>query len=631
MFRPLDMRLVKIFFLKEHLESVSKKLYDFGFIEIERAQNFMETDYDYLDLKEILFKCQDIKERIKRIMRELGISAVYKNRSSFSISLRFVQEIEEEVKNIERELESVLFKLKDIQAKIEEREKLCRVLSLIENIGLDLDYFKEFKNIVFKIGLIPSDSVKICSKLLKDFVFEFKGTFKDKTFIFCIGLKEKESELIKNLEALRFEEIKVFFEKDLKPDLDKMELELWSMKEEVVDLKLKLKEIKEKSKDKLKFYLFNLEENEKLYRAMSRFLSSRSGYIIVGWTPESKMKDLIHSLKSIPFVEIQTERPEILIKKGLGYQDIPSYLDHKFFKPFEKILKFYGIPAYKHIDPTIFMALSFLIMFGIMFADLGHGLVLFLIGLFLFLFKTLRDFAKIMQLVGISSATFGILFGSFFGKEDIIKPVWFSPFREPQRFLNLGILIGIVMISLGIILNIIQRIWQKDIRRALFEEWGIFSIVFYWLSLYFLISALRFKSVQLNLVLIIFILAVPLFLITFGDLLFFRKTKDLSIVVSKPIEVILGLLTNTISFVRVAAFGLTHAALGMSVYLVADSLSKLPGLKETLIVEGNIGVILLEGLIVFIQTLRLEFYEFFSKFFHLDGREFKPLKERRST
>ncbi len=630
MFRPIDMRLVKIFFLKEDLEVVSQKLYDFGFIEIERAQNFVsEEKANYLDTQELLTKCIQVKESIKNILCNLGINNFKKNNCSLIISLKFVYQIEHQVKEIEKEVNSTLHKLQEYQKRVQELEFLSRVLNAIEDMGLDLDHFRDIKNLVVKIGLIPVEFAKDITNILKDFIIEFKDNFKDEIFIFCVGLKEKEEYLIKTLRALRFKEINLPSYKSLSEALDEIELNLWALREEIANLRAKLKDIRNKFKEKLLSYLFSLEENERLYNTMNKFLASRLGYIIVGWVPENKIKELASSINNFSQAEIQIETAEDMIKKGLKYQEIPSYIDHKLFKPFERLVKFYGIPAYKHVDPTIFMALSFLIMFGIMFADLGHGLILSLMGAFSILFRRLRDFGKILFSAGLSSAVFGILFGSCFGREDIIEALWFYPFREPQKFLNVGIVIGVIMVSLGIFLNILQKIWQRDLKEILFNEWGVFSIIFYWLSLYFLVSALRFKTVNLNTLSIVLILSVPLLLITFGDLLIERKIKDLSLLVSKPVEVVLGLLANTVSFVRVAAFGLTHAALGASVYLVAENFSKLAGLKESLIVEGNIGIIILEGVIVFIQSLRLEFYEFFSKFFHLEGREFKPLKERR--
>lgn len=154
-------------------------------------------------------------------------------------------------------------------------------------------------------------------------------------------------------------------------------------------------------------------------------------------------------------------------------------------------------------------------------------------------------------------------------------------------------------------------------------------MIFYWIVLFFIAVSLRYHALNISLGWFFVILLIPLIAITLGSLFGNRNDSDMAEAIFKPVEIVLSLVTNTISFVRVAAFGLAHAALAGCVYLIAYNLGNLPGFKESVIIEGNIGVILFEGLIVFIQALRLEFYEFFSKFFQSQGREFKPLKERR--
>jgi len=284
------------------------------------------------------------------------------------------------------------------------------------------------------------------------------------------------------------------------------------------------------------------------------------------------------------------------------------------------------VPAYRHIDPTVIMSLSFIIMFGMMFADSGHGLSLVALALGLSFFRVLKDASRVLFLCGISGAVFGVFFGSCFGKEDVFKPLWFNPSAHPEKFLIIGVGFGIAMITLGIILNVVQNVRNRNIKEAFFAQWGVVSAVFYWLILYFIVASLRYH-LNISLAWFFIIFLAPLFIITLGNFLW-RGEHDIVQIIFSPVEIVMNLLTNTISFVRVAAFGLAHAALGTCVYLVAYNMGNIAGIKESLIIEGNIGIILFEGLIVFIQALRLEFYEFFSKFFQLQGREFKPLKER---
>ncbi|HDI46086.1 MAG TPA: hypothetical protein ENF60_01985, partial [Candidatus Omnitrophica bacterium] len=375
------------------------------------------------------------------------------------------------------------------------------------------------------------------------------------------------------------------------------------------------------------------ENNLKIYQAMEHFLASRYNYLLSLWIPSEAVSGFRRKLDEVVGQKYElTEHPaEALIRqKKVSYDQVPSSLKHPaFLRPFQKILSLYGWPAYLHIDPTLFMGISFIIMFGMMFADLGHGFILAILGALLWFQKKinfLREVSPLLLYCGFFSSIFGVLFGSVFGKEDIIPALWFNPSQQPMRFLELGVILGAILISLGIILNILQFLWQRRFREVLFSQWGFFSLVFYWLALFLLVGGIRYGVINLSITQLAIVLGIPLVFVTAGDLFFTRdKEKEPVEAIVKPMEILMGLLTNTISYIRVAAFGLTHMALMGSVYIIAETMGEIAMVKESIIVEGNIGVILLEGLIVFIQCLRLEYYEFFSKFFLLQGRRFRPL------
>lgn len=630
---PQKMHLVKIFVLKESLDELSKALYDFGFIEVEKASNFIQKEegVSLLDTKDLIEKTDDLKKKIEKTLNLLKIKYQKPKSLPLRISLQVVDEIQKDFEGITLKVQELHCRIKENQTRIEKLETQSTVLSLIEEADLSLEHFRNLKNLVAKAGVIEQASLKNL-KLYQsnDFLIEVKGRFLDNVFVFCLSLKEKEKELLNILRSVKFKEVSLDIASGKVGEaIESIEFEAWKLREEEAEFKLELENIKTKYGERLLEALYLLRENERLYKIMDNFLSSNAGYVVSGWVPKRELKNLKKELKELKGkVYIEEESAESLINKGFDFKNIPSYLGHKLFRPFEKLLKFYGVPAYRHIDPTIFMALSFITMFGMMFADLGHGLSLLGLGLALGVFKVFKDASWIFISSGLSSGFFGLLFGSVFGKEDILPALWFNPSNQPEKFLFIGIGFGVVMLTLGIILNIIQNAKNKDFKEVLFSQWGIFSLIFYWLSIYFIVAVLRYKALNISLGWLILIFLLPLIIITSGDILLSRKSSDLPEVIFKPVEIVLSLLTNTISFVRIAAFGLAHAALGSCVYLVASNLGSLSGIKESVVVEGNIGIIVLEGVIVFIQALRLEFYEFFSKFFQFQGREFKPLKER---
>ncbi len=629
---PRKMSLVRIFVLKDFLDHLSQVLHNFGFIEIEKARNFVKEDGKLrnLDIHQLLSETQNLEERIKKVCHMLGIKPYKRKEVRVKISTKLVEDIEQRFKDLESSVLNIAAKIDFNNAKIEELDAKSEILGLIEDAGLNLDIFKNLKNIVVKLGYVPADVLDYLQKEnLQDIIIDTRKRVHDKAYIFCLALREKEEQLLRILKSIKFREVSLPEEsRRLKDILDELEFEIWQYREEIASYRHQLKKFRESYRDYLQESLVSLEENKKIYRAMDNFLASQTGYVVVGWVPSIFLKDLRRRFRDFEgYIHIEEELADSLIERGFALKDIPSFLGHKLLRPFEKMLKFYGIPAYRHIDPTLFMALSFIVMFGMMFADLGHGLILVFVGLSLAGFKRIADFCRILVCCGLSSSFFGILFGSSFGREDMITPLWFSPQAYPEKFLGIGIGVGVLMVSLGIGLNIIQNLKNRNVGKSLFSQWGLMSLFFYWVALYFVGGILRYRAFSVNAGTIFLILVAPLFIMSVGDF-FFLKNVDFSEIIFKPAEVVLGLLTNTISFVRVAAFGMAHAALGGCVYIVAKNLGGLPGLKESVIVEGNIGVIILEGVIVFIQALRLEFYEFFSKFFHLQGREFRPLKQK---
>ena len=625
------MHMVKIFVLDEFLNKLCETLYDFGFIEVRRSSNFIrqEDGVTLLDNENLIKKSDNLKEEVKKVLDLLGIRPIEQDIPAKNISVRTIDEISRDYKEVISKVQNLSRRIKENRQKTAELTIRSEVLNAIEEKGLRLESFKGSDNIIAKAGVVPKDYLKdIKSYKEGGVLIEIDEEFLGNVFVFCLSLREKEQNLLSFLKSVKFKDVSLDYEaSSIGEIIESLELNMWQLREESAQCQGQLNSIRKKYHNKLALLPSLIDENERIYKAMGKFLASRTGYVIAGWVPESKIDTLNAKLKDFnDMVYIEKEPAENLIKRGFNLKDVPSYMGHKLLKPFEKIVKFYGVPAYRHIDPTMLMSLSFIVMFGMMFGDLGHGLSLVVLALALSFFKMLKDAAKVLSLCGISGAVFGILFGSCFGKENIFKPLWFNPSGSPEKFLIIGVGFGTVMITLGIILNIVQNARNRNVKEALFSQWGIVSVIFYWLILYVIAASVRYH-LNISPVWLLVIFFVPLFIIVSGSSLW-RGESDIAEIIFSPVEIVLNLLTNTISFVRVAAFGLAHAALGACVYLVAYNMGNITGIKMSLIIEGNIGIVLFEGLIVFIQALRLEFYEFFSKFFQLQGREFKPLKER---
>lgn len=358
-------------------------------------------------------------------------------------------------------------------------------------------------------------------------------------------------------------------------------------------------------------------------------------YILCGWMSEADTEAFQKEIASDSSLYCLVERNQENISKVP-----PTKLKNPgIFKPFEMYIKMYGLPAYGEMDPTWFVALTYSFIFGAMFGDVGQGLLLTIGGFLLYRFKHM-DLAGIISRAGIFSTIFGFLFGSIFGFEDIIPALWLRPREAMMNVPFLGRLNAVFIIAVGfgmciilvcMIFNIINAHRAKDIEKTWFDTNAVAGLVFYGSLTAVLALFVTGRQLPGTIVLLI-MFVVPLILI-------FLKEPLTNYVEKKPhlveggmgmflvqgffemFEVLLSYFSNTLSFVRIGAFAVSHAAMMEVVLMLAGAESGNP--NWIVIVLGNLFVCGLEGLIVGIQVLRLEYYEIFSRFYKGSGRSFE--------
>ncbi len=310
------------------------------------------------------------------------------------------------------------------------------------------------------------------------------------------------------------------------------------------------------------------------------------------------------------------------------------------FKPFEMFIQMYGLPAYNEIDPTVLIGITYSFLFGFMFGDAGQGLCLLAGGFLLYRAKKM-SLAAIISCCGFFSTIFGLLFGSIFGFEEIIEPLWLRPAQAMTNLPFIGklntvfivaVAMGMGIILLTMILNIINAYKAHEPVESWFDTNGIAGFVFYASLVITVILYMTGKSLPATFVLVVMFL-IPLALIFLKEPLTavvekkaekIEGGKGMFVVQGffEMFEVLLSYFSNTLSFVRVGAFAVSHAAMMEVVLMLAGVESGNP--NWLVVVLGNLFVCGMEGLIVGIQVLRLEYYELFSRFYRGTGRPFKP-------
>ncbi len=289
--------------------------------------------------------------------------------------------------------------------------------------------------------------------------------------------------------------------------------------------------------------------------------------------------------------------------------DPPMVLDNPgIFKAFEFFPRMLGVPADKDVDPTPLTTFIAPLLFGFMFGDVGQGLVLLVLGLWL---SPRLPLLRMLVPGGIMAIVFGLMFGSVFSIENAIPALWLHPLHEPITMLATALGLGVVLIALAIAMDVTQAIWHRRLDHWL-RDFGGIALAYYSLLAAFFVPDLAWGAlVGLGLTVV---LAEDDGRWTAGAAL-----KGLA----EYVETLMRLLVSTVSFSRVGAFALAHAGLSAAIVGVAETFGGF-GFLLTLLI-GNAIIIGLEGLVTSIQTTRLILFEFFIRFYRAEGREFRPL------
>ncbi len=338
-----------------------------------------------------------------------------------------------------------------------------------------------------------------------------------------------------------------------------------------------------------------------------------------GWIPSRQIADLQDMLETRFHGRYWLDQREPLISETAH---VPSLMRYPIWlKPFVPLVKSYGVPRYGEFDPALPFALIYLLLFGAMFGDVGHGAMILLLAVALF--RRLGRMAWVGMAAGGVSMLFGLLYGSVFGNENIIQPLWLSPLHNPEHLLLLAVGFGVGFIVFTLLVNMRNKWMAGRIGEALFDSTGLAGLVFYlgavgWLASLAGVVKLGQPAVWLC--------GSGLAGITVFKWHETRAGLGERILVTsiETLESGINLFSNTLSFMRVAAFSLNHVALALAVFTLASGLGS--AAHGFTLVLGNIVIIVLEGGIVAIQALRLMYYEGFSRFFSGDGREFVPLQ-----
>ncbi len=637
------MQAVNVIGLMNHIDEVITVLGESGVFHPDEVSNFYSDIKDFTRLQTKNSYAEPLTN-LKAALNQVKKSIPVKDVSDFSPTL-------EELENFSATATSEIDELYDAKEtasqKLKNAKKELEIAGHFAGMDVEIQKVLKLKYMKARFGKMPKDSVRKLEAYKDSEYIDFAVCTEDKTHSWGVYFApvDKVDEIDKIFEGLFFEPA------DLVGENETPNEKIEQLKSQIPDLKKQLKLAEneldayfDNNGEQISRYLSKLEELYLYAGIRTKALQHNNSFIIVGWIPSENKKQLKKRLKKIRSVELDFSDA----KNEMDKQP-PVKLKNCFLaRPFEFYTEMYGVPKYNEIDPSLFIAITYIFIFGIMFADLGQGFCVAVAGFLMWKLKKM-PIGKILIPCGISAMITGTIFGSVFGFEHALDPMFRlagfdeKPIEvmEPEftmKIIYVSVGIGVFLLITAMFLNVYTSIRQKNFGKAFFSTSGVAGIIFYSSLVFGLVAEIFIGIHVMTLPYILGLVVLPFLLIFFaeplGDLV--NGEKDWQpeswggyIVENlfESIEVLLSYVTNTMSFLRVGAFVLVHAGMMNVVFVLAQTVGN-PGSVGYIIIVviGNIIVTVLEALLVSIQVLRLEYYEMFSRFYSGEGRPFEPVK-----
>lgn len=631
----VQMAGISVVGLPEGVERLSRKLLSEGFFEPMPIEIMLDGESPRARvrlLKDNPYEAAAPLERIKRLWKMAGEN--YPDGAgerSTRISISKAIEFEREISGKIAEWDAWGERLQDDQMGL---EALILINEALAESGYTMKALNASKNISYSIGHVLAENWDRLLELSTASPLFVRQLDRKERHILVLVLypHSYKKEANKLFDTLNFQEYAGSFIDDNFENIDTMKERLLSLQNEIHTHSMAALRYLERNREKCNKNYNEICSMQRVYSLLNLRGEVAGMIAISGFVPLEKVEYVCEMVSNeasgMVFI---TENSENIAK----YTQVPTLMrNNSFVRIFHDIVSLYSIPAYGEFDPSPIVAFSFCLFFGLMFGDIGHGVMLALAALWLEKKGMISAaLGKVVKIAAVVSVFFGAFYGSVFGKENIMHPLWLSPMKDTKDLIAISMIIGVVFLSLGFLLHLRALYKKREWGELLFSGEGVAGLSFYWTSLGTLVYSMSSFSSHiikwlLTLTLIFLFVVIVLEKYLTKKIFHNESESDTIVHLFSVSHTMLSFISNTASFVRLAAFAMTHAGLSLAVYMLADVFGAIPLggiLSVIMVIAGNVFIVALEGLIVFIQTLRLEYYEFFSKFFHGGGRMFSPI------
>ena len=629
---------------------------------------FQQIDSSYLGLENLgpntwqerAASYSTLERRIQVIMQNLNLEERYSGTSSFD-SIADLEPMQSAVDRIEAEVKQTSEQVAAEKKNLEQLESQLHQLEPIADANVDVGALRKSNYLHSVLGILPAENVSRLETSLSRVPHTF-FTLRDdpkRPVVWVLGPRSSSDVIDRAVKSAYLNPLTLPEEFEGTPAQINTSIRkaIETTKQKISELNAILAKLAETHKQELYRLLWDVHVSRLIADAIARYGQLRHTYVVVGWVPSADADSLMQRLKQISKEILIEARP---VERTGNHANVPVALRNPGpLGAFELLVNTYARPRYEEVDPTALIAVTFPLLYGAMFGDVGHGLVLAAIG---WLLSRKTKLGGLLVACGLSGMIFGFLYGSIFGFEEILPNhpffgqfFWLSPIHDVLSILRLAIGAGIVLLILAYLVNLYNAARSGNWGRFFFDSNGLAGLILYlsFLVLLGYVASILFtgdsfipkilitigkNAVVVTIAQILFVVGLFLATIFSHPLQHWMETGHFEIEggwgmfiiqsLAEVLEKFISMLSNTLSYVRVGAFAIVHAGFTGAVFVIARLLSggAEGGLAYwTTVVLGNLFVIGLEGFIVTIQTMRLHYYEFFSKFFLGGGSTYEPL------
>lgn len=565
--------------------------------------------------------------RAEALAQRLHIQAEFREFQGKSFS---VQGVEEHLTGLEERMEAMEHRREELENKAADDRGIVEQLRNLSGISADLGLLRSLNYLRFRFGHMPRetyDSFREAMNEREDLFFLPTRVESDVVYGAYFTTAQNHHAVDTLLNSLHFIRVNIDHRADgtVEEAIDTLTRDAQAAQAEHHKLLQQLSDLAREEQEPFLEMWSYLRYHNDTYDLRRYAAHSKDTFYLVGWVPQDELPAFLDRCARFDDLSYVVDEP-VEVGGAVPPTKLKNGLLGRVFQPF---LQMYGLPNYHEIDPSFFMALTYCLFAGIMFGDVGQGACLFLAGMALWRFKKMW-LGRIIACCGVSSVIFGFVYGSVFGFEDILPGFKALEGSNVVVLLVASLGLGAAMIFLVMVLNIINGIRQHNPEKCLFGPNGLCGMVFYFGLVGAALSMVlggpnlfvpAYVLPVLILPLVLMLLREPLGKLVAREPDWKPESLGGLLVTGffELFETLLSYLTNTLSFMRVGAYAITHVGLMMVVQMLAGE-----NLNPVVLIIGNLFVIGFEGMLVGIQVLRLEFYELFGRFYEDSGREYHP-------